>query len=269
MGRALVTDVGAVAIGAGPVITAVPAGVGSTFSVRNFPFTSTAGLIDIWSKGAAANMIRVRSPKFADNVQGIRINAGAGLNGFMLNRSTPQFLIPQDSLVVEENGTAAAVVASALQSYYDDLSGASPKLVMPSDVMSSMEWQDSWVVAVTSSATPGNINSTPITTTYDVSQANRWYAVLGYVTDTALLACGITGADLSNLNIMGPGDPAPFRTSSYFVDLSMELGKPCIPCFNTANKGNTGIVVADNGVSTTANITLIVGIMPDSWNPPS
>lgn len=267
MGRALVTDVGAVAIGAGPVITAVPAGVGSTFSVRNFPFTAQAGLVDMWSKAAASNMLRVRSPKFADNVQGIRVNAGAGLNGFTLNRSTPQFLIPQDTLVVEANGTAAAVVGTALQSYYDDLSGAAPVMKSPGDIMGTFEWQDSWVVAVTSSVTAGNINSTPITTTYDVSQANRWYAVLGYITDTSILACGITGADLSNLNVMGPGDVAPYRTSSYFLDLSQEIGKPCIPCFNTANKGNTGVVVADNAASTAANITLIVGIMPASWNP--
>jgi hypothetical protein len=267
MGRALVTDVGTVAIAAGPVITAVPAGVGSTFTVRNFALSSTAGLVDMWFKGAAAGMVRVRSPKFADNVQGIRVNCALGLNGFMLNRSTPQFLIPQDTLIVELNGTAAAVDGAALQSYYDDLSGASPTLKSPGDIIGSLEWQDTWVVAITTSATAGTINSTPITTTYDVSQANRWYAVLGYVTDTSILACGVTGADLSNLNVMGPGDIAPYRTSSYFVDLSQELGKPAIPCFNTANKGNTGIVAADNAASTTANVTLIVAIMPESWVP--
>jgi hypothetical protein len=267
MGRALVTDVGAVAIGAGPVITAVPAGVGSTFSVRNFPFTANAGLIDMWYKGAASGMVRVRSPKFADNVQGIRANVAAGLNGFLLNRPTPQFLIPQDTLIVELNGTAAAVDGAAIQSYYDDLSGAEPVLKSPGDIMGTLQWQDSWVVAATASATPGNIAGTGITTLYDVSQANRWYAVLGYITDAAVLACGVTGADLSNLNMMGPGDIAPYRTSSYFVDLSMELGKPAIPCFNTANKGNTQVVLADNAASTVANVTLIVGIMPATWQP--
>jgi hypothetical protein len=259
--------VGAVAIGAGPVITSVVAGTGSTFNVRNFPFTARAGLVDMWSKGAASQMIRVRSPKLADNVQGIRVNGAAGLNGFMLNRSTPQFLIPQDSLIVELNGTAAAVDGAAIQTYYDDLSGAAPVLKSPADIMGTYEYQDSWVVACTSSATAGNINLTPLTTTYDVSLANTWYAVLGYVVDVSCLAVGISGADLSNLNVMGPGDIAPFRTSSYFADLSLEIGKPAIPCFNTANKGNTGIVLADNTASLAVNATLIVGIMPQGWTP--
>lgn len=267
MGRALVTDVGVATIAAGPVITAATAGVGSTFTVRNFSLSSTAGLIDQWFKGGHAGMIRTRSPKFADNVQGIRVNCATGLNGFMLNRSTPQFLIPQDTLIVELNGTAADVDGAALQTYYDDLSGASPVMKSPGDIMGTLEFQDTWVVAITTSATAGTINNTAITTTYDVSQANRWYAVLGYVTDTSILACGITGADLSNLNVMGPGDITPFRTSSYFLDLSQEIGKPCIPCFNTANKGNTGIAAADNAASTTANVTLIVAIMPASWQP--
>ena len=267
MGRALVTDVGVATIGAGPVITAATAGIGSTFSVRNFPFTAKASLLDMWFKGPHAGMLRVRSPKFADNVQGIRVNTATGLNGFLLTPEAPQFLIPQDTLTVELNGTAADVNGAALHTYYDDLSGAAPTLKMPGDIEGAMEYLDTWVVAVTTSATAGAINSTPITTTYDVSQANRWYAVLGYVVDTPILAVGITGADMSNLNVMGPGDIVPFRTRRYFADLSLKIGKPCIPVFNTANKGNTGIAAADNAASTTANVTLIVAIMPDGWQP--
>jgi hypothetical protein len=267
MGRALVTDVGVATIAAGPVITPAVAGVGSTFSVRNFAFSAKANLQDIWFKGAAAGMVRVRSPKFADNVQGIRVNCGAGLNGFMLDQAAPQFLIPQDQLVVELNGTAAAIDGVALQTYYDDLSGASPVMKSPGDIYGQLQFTDTWVVACAASATPGNINSTPLTTTYDVSQANRWYAVLGYVVDASVLSVGVTGADLSNLNIMGPGDTAPFRTSSYFSDLSNITGKPCIPCFNTANKGNTGVALADNAANTAVNVTLIVAIMPESWMP--
>jgi hypothetical protein len=212
-------------------------------------------------------MIRVRSPKFADNVQGIRANVATGLNGWLLDREAGQFLIPQDTLTVELNGTAADVNGAALQSYYDDLSGAAPVLKMPGDILGQMEYEDTWVVGITTSATAGAINGTAITATYDVSQANRWYAVLGYITDTSILACGISGADLSNLNIMGPGDITPYRTRNYFAELSKSIGKPCIPCFNTANKGNTTVVAADNAASTTANVTLIVAIMPDGWQP--
>lgn len=267
MPRALVTDVGTATIAAGPTITAATAGTGSTFNVRNFNLASTAELLDMWFKGPHAGMIRVRSPKLADNVQGIRVNVPTGINGFLLDRMNSQPVYAQDTLTVELNGTAADVDGAAIQTYYDDLIGAAPTLKMPGDISGAYQFEDSWVVGITTSGTAGNVTNTAITTTYDVSLANRYYAVLGYVTDTALLACGVTGADLSNLNIMGPGDPTPFRTRRYFADLSLEIGKPCIPVFNTANKGNTGIAAADNGTSTAANVTLIVAIMPASWQP--
>jgi len=267
MGRALVTDVGVATIGAGPVITAAAAGVGSTFTVRNFPFTSQGHLVDMWFQADHAGMIRVRSPKFADNVQGIRVNTDGVIHGGLLSPATPQFLIPQDTLIVELNGTAADVNLAALQTYYDDLSGADPKLKMPGDISGSYEWSDTWVVAVTTSGTAGTIAGTAITATYDVSQANRWYAVLGYVVDTEVGAVGITGADLSNLNIMGPGHTFERDTRNYFADRSMALGKPCIPCFNTANKGNTQVVTANDDASLALNVTLNVAIMPASWQP--
>lgn len=267
MGQALVTDVGVATIGAGPVITAATAGLGSTFTVRNFPLTSTAELTDMWFKGGHAGMIRVRSPKFTDNVQGIRANVATGLNAFLLDPDAGQELTAQDTLTVELNGTAADVDFAAIQTYYDNLSGAQPVLQMPANIYGSMLYEASWVVAITTSATAGAVNSTVITTTYDVSRANSWYACLGYITDTSIGAVGITGADLSNLNIMGPGDIVPFHTRRYFTDLSLKLGKPCIPCFNSANKGNTNIVAADNGASTTANITLLVAVMPPLWSP--
>lgn len=267
MPRALVTDVGVATIGAGPVITAATAGKGSTFTVRNFSIGSTAELIDMAFKGPHAGMIRVRSPKMADNVQGIRANVATGLQGWLLNREFGQEVYPQDALTVELNGTAADVNGALIQTYYDDLVGANPTLKMPGDILGNYQFEDSWTVAITTSATAGDINSTAITTTYDVSLANRYYAVLGYICDTSILACGVTGADLSNLNVMGPGDIVPFRTRNYFADLSLRLGKPCIPVFNTANKGNTGIAAADNAASTTANVTLIVAIMPATWMP--
>ena len=267
MGAALVTDCGVATIGAGPVITAVVPEAGSTFTVRNFPFTSRAQLVDMWLQGPAAGMLRVRSPKFADNVQGIRVNGTGVINGGLLDPGVAQPLIPQDTLIVEANGTAADVYFAAIQSWYDDLSGAAPTLKMPGDISGAFEFMDTWVVACVTPATAGAIGGTAITTTYDVSQANRWYAVLGYIVDAAVGAVGITGADLSNLNIMGPGDVTAKRSARYFADRSLELGKPCIPLFNTANKGNVQVVTANQAASLALNVTLVTAIMPASYQP--
>jgi hypothetical protein len=267
MGQALVTDVGVATIGAGPVITAATAGVGSTFTVRNFSLTSTAELVDMWFQAPHAGMIRVRSPKFADNVQGIRFNTNGVINGGLMDPAAGQPLTAQDTLVVELNGTAADVNFAAIQTYYDDLTGAQPTLKMPADIFGSMQYADTWVVAVITSGTAGTIASTAITTTYDVSLANTYYAVLGYYVDAAVGAVGVTGADLSNLNIMGPGDITGKSNSRYFVERSLQLGKPCIPVFNSANKGNTSVVTANEAASLAVNVTLVVAIMPKLWTP--
>lgn len=267
MGRALVTDAGVATIASGPVITAATAGTGSTFTVRNFPFTAKANLVGLWFQADHSGMIRVRSPKFSDNVQGIRYNLDGVIHGSVAPPEASQFLIPQDTLIVELNGTAADVNLACLQSYYTDLTGASPILKMPGDIIGQAEWITTWVVAVTTSGTAGNILGTAITTTYDVSQANRWYAVLGYAVDAEVGAVGVTGADLSNLNIMGPGHTFEPRTRYYFADLSNEIGMPCIPCFNTANKGNTQVVTVNDDASLALNVTLVTAIMPASWQP--
>jgi hypothetical protein len=267
MPQALITDCGVATIGAGPVITAVVAGAGSTFGVRNFPFTSTAELVDMWFQAPHAGMIRVRSPKFADNNQGIRFNTNGVINGGLLDPAASQPLVPQDTLVVEANGTAADVAFCAIQTYYDDLSGSAPTLKMPGDIVGQMEDLSTWVVNATSSATAGATNSTPITNLYDVSSANRWYAVLGYEVDAAVGAVGITGQDLANLNIMGPGDITSKSNGRYFADRSVMLGKPCIPCFNTANKVNTGVLLANEAASLAVNVTLVCAIMPATWTP--
>jgi len=267
MGKALVTDVGSIVDPSATVFGACTAGTGSTFTVRNFSLQSTAELIDMWYNGVTKGAVRIRSPKFADNVQGIRVNVAGGLQAFLLDPEAGQQLIPQDTLAVEAIGGTTETDTVAMQSYYDDLSGAAPVLKMPSDILGTMEFLDTWVVNTTAPATVGAIGGTAITNLYDVSQANRWYACLGYVTDTALTAIGLTGADLSNLNVMGPGDTTAFRVRRYFADLSVKLGKPCIPCFNTANKGNTQVVTADKVASTTADVSLIVAIMPASWTP--
>lgn len=267
MGQALVTDCGVATIAAGPVITAATAGVGSTFTVRNFSLNSTAELVDMWFQAPHAGMIRVRSPKFADNVQGIRYNTNGVINGGLMDPAAGQSLTAQDTLVVELNGTAADVNFAAIQTYYDDLAGAAPTLKMPGDIFGPMQYADTWVVACTTSGTAGTIASTAITTTYDVSRANTWYAVLGYYVDAAVGAVGITGADLSNLNIMGPGDITAKASPRYFAERSLQLGKPCIPCFNTANKGNTSVVTANEAASLAVNVTLVVAIMPPLWTP--
>ena len=265
MGRILIADAGAVS-DPSTTITAVTAGSGSTFTVRGTNATATQKLVGLARGGATKGLVRVRSPYLSDNVQGIRFAAAAGVQNNLLNQYAAQPLVTQDSLTVEVTGGASEYDGALLQTYYDDLNGAAPILKMPGDVTGSAEWVTTWEVAAAASATEGAWANTLITTTYDESKANRWYALLGYVCDVAVLGVALNGADTSNFNIGGPGLTDPYKTRNYFADLSMQLGKPCVPMFNSANKGNTNIAVVDVAASTAVNVSLVVAIMPASYS---
>lgn len=267
MASALITDCGAVAIAAGPALTACPAGAGSTFVVRNAPLASNVYLVDAWSKSAAVGRLQITSPNLVPVANGIRIQIPTGLADFLLPRTEQQPLVPQDILTVAVDGTAAAVNGAAIQSYYQDLGPNGMQLKAPGDIDGNYEFIFSWPVAAAAAAVAGNQGLTNITTTVDSSDANKWYAVLGYQVDTPVLAVGIAGIDTSQLFAGGPGDPAGYRTNGYFRDLYADLGQPCIPCFNAANKGNTNVVVVDNAANTAVNVSLILAQMNGTWTP--
>lgn len=267
MGRALIVDGGVATVGAGPVLTAVTAGSGSTFTVRNTSLQSPIWLTDTWRNGGHAGQIVITSPKLVPVSNGLRFYVPTAMSAFLLSQPPLQELFPQDILTVSDNGTAADVDGVCIQSYYEDLPGVSMTLKNEGDLEGMIDFILAWPVACTSSGTAGNQNSTVITTTVDSSTANRWYAVLGYIVDTAVMAVGISGVDTSATFIGGPGIVDQFKTRNYFSALSQRIGKPCIPMFNSANKANTNIVLIDRVASTATNVTLILAQMKATYQP--
>lgn len=267
MGRALIVDGGVATVAAGPVLTAVTAGSGSTFTVRNSSFTAGISLLDMWRQSGHKGEAQITSPKLVPVSNGIRVQTPTGLADFLLPGPPFQKLTPQDQLTVNDNGTAADVDMIAIQSYYEDLPGVAMTLKMPGDIAAATDFVFGWPVAITTSGTAGNQNSTVVTTTVDSSTANVWYAMLGYTVDVAVGAVGLSGVDTSASFIGGPGDVLPRFTRTYFADLSMRTGMPCIPLWNAANKGNTNIVAINNAASLAVNVTMILAQLNQSYQP--
>jgi hypothetical protein len=266
---ALVVDAGVATVAAGPTLTAAAAVAPSTFTVRNAQLSTSVWLADVWRKGTAAGQVRITSPNLVPVAQGIRIQAPTGLGDFLLPKGNYQDLIPQDNLVVQDLGAAAATDVVCLQSYYDSLPGGGMTLVNPGDILGSTDFITPMPVAATASATVGGLGVTNITTTVDQTTANTWYALLGIEVDVNVAAIGISGVDTSQLFIGAPGDNVAYRMRSYFADKSIELGQPCVPLFNSANKGSTNVVVVDNAASTAVNVTLICAQLDGNYSPPS
>lgn len=264
---ALIVDAGAVAVGAGPVLTAVVAGSGSSFTVRNTSFSSPITLVDIWHEASHKGEVQVTSPKLVPVSNGIRYQVPTGLADFLLPGPPFQSLTPQDNLAVFTNGTAADVNLAAIQTYYSDLPGIDMTLKMPGDISGQTDFVFGWPVACTSSGTAGNQNTTVVTTTIDSSIANTWYALLGYVVDVAVGCVGLSGVDTSQSFIGGPGDIDPRFTRNYFADLSVRTGMPCIPLWNAANKANTNITLIDHAASTVVNVTMVLAQLSENYQP--
>lgn len=264
---ALITDAGVATVGAGPVLTKVTPGQGMTFTVRGTNQAAQTYLTDLWRESADVGLVQVTSPNIVPVSNGIEIKTPANLTDGLMPKGVYQTLTPQDALVVQDNGTAAAVDLVALQTYYTDTGGGGMKLKNPGDIYGAAEFIFGWPVAVTSSATAGNQGTALITATVDSSSANYWYALLGIEVDVPVGVIGLVGTDTSQLLCGKPGSTDQYKSRSYFADRSLETGLPCIPCFNAANKGSTSIAAIDHAASVATNATMILAQMPISWNP--
>ncbi len=242
----------------GATFTAAAAVAGDSLVVRNFAPTATCSLINLIRRGATSGAARVRSPLLHDNVRGIALTTGITPSTFGLPRELSQQLFAQDSLIVELTGGAAETDLAILVLLYSDLLGAAARLHTNGDIVPLLKNIKPVTVAVTNSATIGNWTDTVITTTEDLLHANRDYAVLGFVTDTAQAAIGIKGADTANLRVGGPGSTNVEDTASYFVDQGIYHNIPFIPVINSANKGSTFVSTCDSVASSTPNVTLIL-----------
>jgi hypothetical protein len=113
-------------------------------------------------------------------------------------------------------------------------------------------------VAVTTGATAFQYGgSAAINATFDQFKANTDYAILGYVTDTAVMTITVKSADFGNLRCGGPGTNNKIETRDWFVRLGVDNGLPCIPVFNSANKANTIVEACTSQTSTAITVTFL------------
>lgn len=261
MGLALDT-IGGFATNPGGTLTAITTSTGDSLTVRSFQFANPAYLEEIFRQGAAAGVVRVRSPRLHDNVQGIRLRALAADPSPLLGREMQQLLYPQDQLIVEITGGGAETDVVALLNYYADLPGVNAQLQSWAQVKPQIVNLVGQEVAVTTNATAGQWASAAINSAFDNLKANTPYAVLGYEVDTAVCAVGVQGPDLGNLTASGPGTTTRIETRDWFCKLSDDTGLPMVPVFNSANKGSTLVRLLSSATGQATNVNLILGQLP-------
>lgn len=241
----------------GAAFTALTANTGNTFNIRDFPDSSPALLEGVWTQQATAGQVRLRSPRFHDDVQGIRLVAGTATVRNLFGDETEQRLYPNDPLRFDMTGGAAEVDAAAMLIYYRDLGGIQARLEMWESIRPRIVDIMGQVVDVVGPATSGDWSAgTTITTPNDNLKADTDYAILGYEVSAECLAVGISGTDTGNLRVGGPGPVEAIETRDWFISMSKSHGTPHIPVFNSNNRGNTLVSVARITAAGTVNVSL-------------
>ena len=245
--------------GAGNFIAATPF-TGSIANIRNFPPTDRALLLGFGRKGATAGTARIRSNLFHDDLQGLRVRALAADPTSHIPHWVPNLLYAQDAPTLDGDGTNLEVEAYWEAVYYSNLPGVAARLHSPADILPNVDLIFGQEILISAVAPPA-FASANIGSLYNTSKANRDYALLGFQSDTALLAIGIQGSDTGGL-VAGFGCPADiWKTKDAFVRLAYEYNLPLIPVINSANIPSTNLNVYNDIAAANARVTLILGLL--------
>jgi hypothetical protein len=232
---------------------------GDSFQIRNMAPTVQALLLQMWSDNQVAGITRVRSPKFHDNVDGIRYRSQIGVLDPQIPWGAPQVLYPQDVLTGELSGSAVGgdIESVVMQIYYPDLPGTNARLQTWDFVKGKMRNLVGQRIAMTIGSTAGYNGARAINADTDLLKANTDYALLGLTSDVETAAITVKGADTGNLRVAVPGENSLIHHTNYwFKRLAVAYGLPLIPIINSANKGGTQVEVVGDENGGTANVTI-------------
>ena len=235
---------------------------GDSFTIKNANLSTDVFLLQAWADLQATGSIRIRSPKFHDNIDAIRTRVQAGVLKPLLPMGLPERLTPQDTEIVEIAGSATAGdIESVVQLiYYADLPGQAARLQTWDQVRSRIKHLLTVRLAITLGSTAGYNGARAINGDTDYLTANTDYAVLGMTTDTECAAVCLRGPDTGNLRVSVPGEPDLTEdTMWWFRELSWHYNLPLIPIINSANKGGTLIDCVNDENGGTANIVIWLG----------
>jgi len=265
MGRILDTVTGFVTAPGG-TFTAWTLATGDSLSVRAAVPNTNIWLIGAWAWNQVAGVLRVRSPRMHDNVQGIRMRTPVNLiQNKIPIRLTPgaaQKLFTQDTLIVEQTGSGVGgnIETGSLLIWYDDVPGVAGRFIdqatLKKNGVNIMEQE----VTVTTGIAGGYTGAVAVNSQSgtDNWKANTDYALVGGVTDSRLNSITLKGVDSGNVRVSFPGElTEPNETINWFASLAAATGLPCIPVFNSQNKAAITVEGVSQQGAVTAVITLV------------
>jgi len=229
-----------------------------TLTVRNLGGETPGRLVGFGRKGATAGSVRLRSPYLHDPTNGIRGRVLAADPTSVLDYDGYQLLRPQDTLILESTGGAAAEQESGwMLNYYPRLVGRDGRYITSKELAARRVELVTNEVAVTTGAA-GVWGSAALSAGTGEIKADADYAVIGWVTDVACTAVGISAPETGNFRTGGPGVTTKNFTRSFFEDMGDNMGVPAVPVFNGSNLASVVVWAVDNTAALVVNVDLVL-----------
>lgn len=243
----------------GAAFSAVAVNSGESLTVPNFNPQTRGYLGSVWSPGATAGVARIRSPRFHDNAQGIRLQRAAGLFEPLMPLEALQPVYGADALTVEITGGGAETDMIAYLQMFDDLPGVQARLASWADIASRVKNILALEVDVVSGTVGAYGTPRALNFSFDTLKASTDYAILGYTCSVKTGVVCIFGPDVGNQHVGGPGLIVGIvDTRRWFSELSEHTGRPCIPIINSNNRGTTFVQTADVTAALATNVSLFM-----------
>jgi hypothetical protein len=239
----------------GATLTAAVAAAGNSLTVRSADVKSKVSLLETWAFNQVAGTLRIRSPRLHDAVNGIRtrIPAASVLPKYPCGPQGgfPQFLIPQDTLIVEQSGSAVGgqIESNSMLVYYQNLPGINARLIDYTTLQKigiNVTTVEATLTALITGQYGGGLALNAAANSQQL-KANTDYALVGGLTDTRGTTIRVSGVDFGNLGVGFPAEPSiQDILADWFMMHSLNFGIPLIPVFNSANAGGTVVDVQTN-----------------------
>lgn len=242
------------------------ANAGDSLAVANFN-TGAAKMIEAWGVDSDSvcegQMIYTRPEATHDQQHGVRFELPMGALGGAATNAAFNILpgygcvdqYKSDVMTIQVTGSAADDVLVSWVSLYDDLPGVSGVFADWNQIQALQKSAVGIQVTAVASATPGAYGAQrAFNADDDRLHANTWYAILGASVQIQCTTISLLGPDWGGQRIGMPMGALDLRSNTWFVDQTVKWGLPLIPCFNSNNKGNVLVQVADGEASTSPKI---------------
>jgi hypothetical protein len=206
-----------------------------------------------------------RTDSIHDPQFGVRFNiaslipggaAAVGSHTFLSGPTNIQ-VFPGDALTMTVTSTAADDIIVSWLTKYADLPGVSGQFARWEQVHALRDTTIGVRCAPVASGTPGLYGTARAINADDTRwTGGKYYAILGWTTQTVCTTIAFAGQAWGNNRIGGPSGALTLDTSNYFVDLYHETGIPCIPVFNGYDAANVFLYAADGEASTSPKVDI-------------